>query len=287
MRKKLLMVGLIVLLLGGLYTSAGQAAEPPKQEDGQEYVVQSDDWLSKLADKYLGDGNLWPRIVAATNAQAATDPRLAIIKNPNVIYAGQIIYIPTTSSTLPQVVEPRTVEPPVIQPQVVQPAVGGSNLAILCQDQHPAVQAFCAEIPIARIHFDPYEEAEYFTCASRGGLANARLDPYGVTILAPNDGDFDLDGIVAAVKVAPGGSWLIPRWPGSWFDFSEEYAREFKVPVGEQREISLTKAFELIKAGELIWTGEHGEPGKAGLFQTNPPLRCDPQADFEIVIGPF
>ncbi|HXV97076.1 MAG TPA: hypothetical protein VEC93_01540, partial [Anaerolineae bacterium] len=50
---------------------------------------------------------------------------------------------------------------------------------------------------------------------------------------------------------------------------------------------ALAKAFELVKAGELIWTGEHGVPGKAGLFQTNPILRCDPQADFEIEIGPF
>jgi hypothetical protein len=292
MLKKMLMVGMLVVLLGGLLTAVGQAAGPPEQEDGREYVIQSDDWLSKLAEKYLGDGNLWPRIVEATNSRAATDRRLAIIKNPNVIHAGQIIFIPTTSAALPRVVQPQPVEPPAVappavQPQVVQPAVGGSNLAILCQDQHPAVQAFCSEIPIARIHFDPYEEAEYFTCASRAGLVNARLDPYGVTILVPNDGDFDLDGIVAAVKVTPGGSWLIPRWPGSWFDFSEEYAREFKLPMGEQRQISLTKAFELIKAGELIWTGKHGEPGKAGLFQTNPPLRCDPQADFEIVIGPF
>jgi hypothetical protein len=43
----------------------------------------------------------------------------------------------------------------------------------------------------------------------------------------------------------------------------------------------------LIRAGEIIWTGQHGVPGKAGLFQTVPPLTCDPQAEFEIVIGPF
>jgi len=291
MLKKTLIIGMIVVLVGWLFTSVGQAAGPPGQDDGREYVIQADDWLSKLADKYLGDGNLWPRIVEATNSRSATDSRLAIIKNPNVIYAGQIIFIPTTTSTttstLPRVVQPQAVAPQVVEPRVVELTVGGGNLAILCQDQHPAVQAFCSEIPIARIHFDPYEEAEYFSCASRSGLASARLDPYGVTILVPNDGDFDLRGIVAAVKVAPGGSWLIPRWPESWFDFSAEYAREFRLPVGEQREISLPGAFELIKAGELVWTGEHGEPGNAGLFQTNPPLTCDPQADFEIVIGPF
>jgi hypothetical protein len=141
--------------------------------------------------------------------------------------------------------------------------------------------------PQARIHCGPYEEAEYFTCASRSGLSNVQLDPNAVTILVPNDGDFDLRGITASIKVAPDRASLIPRWPGSWFDFSAEYAERFKLPVGVQREIPLTKAFELIKGGELIWTGQHGVPGKAGLFQTDPPLTCDPPADFEIVIGPF
>ena len=89
------------------------------------------------------------------------------------------------------------------------------------------------------------------------------------------------------MKVTPAQSLLIPRWPGSKFDFSAEYAQQFKLPAGEQLEIPLTKAFELIKAGELTWTGQHGEPGKAGLFQKDPPLTCDPQADFEIVIGPL
>ena len=82
-------------------------------------------------------------------------------------------------------------------------------------------------------------------------------------------------------------TWLIPRWRGSRFDFPADYAQQYQLPVGEQLELPLTKAFELIKAGELIWTGKHGAPGKAGLFQTNPPLTCDPQADFEIVIGPL
>jgi len=272
MFKKALIMGMIVVVLGWMFTSVAHAAGPPNQGEGRVYVIQADDWLSQLADKYLGDVNLWSWIVEATNTRAAADPRLAVIENPNVIYPGQMVFIPTVGPT---------------RPERVEPTVEGVSLSILCQDQHPAVQAFCSEIPIARIHFDPHEEVEYFTCASRSGLGNAQLDPNAVTILVPNDGDFDLRGITASIKMAPDRSLLIPRWPGSWFDFSAEYAEKFKLPVGEQREIPLAKAFELIKAGELIWTGQHGEPGKAGLFQTVPPLTCDPQADFEIVIGPF
>jgi hypothetical protein len=272
MFKKMLIFGMVVVVLGWAFTSVVHAASPPGQVDGREYVVQADDWLSKLAEKYLGDGNQWPRIVEATNARATTDPRLVVIKNPNLIYPGQIVFIPTVSSPLPGAVEP---------------AVEGLSLGVLCQDQHPAVQAFCSEIPIAQVHLDPNENAEFFTCASRTGLGSVQLDPDAVTVLVPNDGDFDLRGIVVSMNVGPDQASLRPRWPGSKFDFSAGYAQKFKLPAGEQLEIPLAKAFELIKAGELIWTGEHGAPGKAGLIQTNPPLTCDPQADFEIVIGPL
>lgn len=272
MFKKALVIGLVVVLTGWLFTSVVQAVGPPAQGEGQEYVIQADDWLSQLAEKYLGDANLWPQIVEATNSRAAVDPRVVVIENPNLVYPGQIIFVPTASPILPQ---------------IVWPTERTTGLESLCQDQHPAVQAFCYEIPIARVHFDPHEEAEYFTCASRSGLANAQLDPTAVTILVPNDGDFDLRGITASVKITPDRAVLIPRWPGSWFDFSAEYAEKFNLPVGEQLEIPLARAFALIKAGELIWTGEHGEPGKAGLFQTNPVLTCDPQAEFDIEIGPF
>ncbi len=272
MFKKLLMIGMIVVLLGWLFISVAQAASPPGQEEGQAYVIQADDWLSKLAEKYLGEATLWPWIVDATNTRAAADPNLDVIENPNVVYPGQIVFIPTVSPMLPASVEP---------------GVAGVSLGILCLDQHPAVQPFCSEIPIAQLHFDPHEEAEFFSCVSRSGLASVRLDPNTVTILVPNDGDFDLRGIAASIRVVQGRGSLVPRWPGSKFDFSADYALKFKLPLGEQLEIPLAKAFELIKAGELIWTGQHGVPGKAGLFQTNPPLTCDPEADFEIVIGPL
>jgi len=272
MVKKILTLGAVVVVLGWMAVSGAQANSPPAQEDGREYVVQAEDWLSKLADKYLGDGNLYPQIVAATNARAATDSRLTIIENPNLISPGQILFIPTGDTPLPIVSEP---------------IATGSSLDILCRDQHPTVQAFCTAIPIAQIHFDPYEESEFFTCASRAGLANTWPDPRAVTIYIPNDGDFDLNGIVTSVKLTPERALLIPRWPGSKFDFPAEFADKYGLPVGEQLEIPLARAFQMIKAGDLIWTGMHGEPGRAGLFQTAPPLTCDPQADFEIVIGPF
>jgi phosphonate transport system substrate-binding protein len=58
-------------------------------------VVQADDWLSKLADKFLGDLFAWPAIWEATNAKAAADDSYTRIINPNVIDVGQKLYIPS------------------------------------------------------------------------------------------------------------------------------------------------------------------------------------------------
>lgn len=272
MSRQLKIVSIGVIALVWLFTFGVNAAAPPMQEEGQAYVIQADDWLSKLAEKYLGDARLWNLIVEATNARAAEDPSLTMIENPNLVYPGQIIVLPVGDSILLKEVEPVAAE---------------ASIAVLCADQHPAVQALCSEIPMARIHFDPHEEAEFFTCASRGGIGNIQIDPNEATLLVPNDGDLDLKGITATIKVTQGRALLVPRWPGSKFDFSPEFAEKYKLPAGEQLEISLTQAFELLKAGELVWTGEHGVSGKAGLFQIDPPLTCDPQAEFEIEIGPF
>lgn len=274
MSKQLKILVIVVAVLGWTFPSVVHATSLLQQEgEGQEYVVQTDDWLSKLAEKFLGDVHQWNRIVEATNARAAVDSRLIVIENPNLIYPGQVLFIPSGSSS---------------SPVSARPGAEAANIGVLCGDQHPAVQAFCSEIPIAQVHFDSNEEAEFFACASRNGLVNVQIDPTNeMTILVPNDGDFDLRGITASVKVTKDGAVLIPRWPGSKFDFSKEFAEKYGLPAGEQLDLPLAKAFELIKAGEFTWTGKHGEPGKAGLFQTNPPLTCDPQADFEIEIGPF
>ncbi len=51
-------------------------------------VVQADDWLSKIADKFFGDVLAFPAIVEATNAKAAIDNTYANIENPDIIEPG-------------------------------------------------------------------------------------------------------------------------------------------------------------------------------------------------------
>jgi peptide/nickel transport system substrate-binding protein len=70
-------------------------AAPPAQAKGQDYVVVKDDWLSKLADKYLGNQLSYPAIVALTNDKAAKDSSYAKITDPDRIEVGWKLYIPS------------------------------------------------------------------------------------------------------------------------------------------------------------------------------------------------
>ncbi len=87
--KRVLSVLLLVVILFSI------AVPMVGAEGGTDYVVQKDDWLSKLADKFLGDIFAWPAIWEATNAKAETDSSYAHIDNPNIIEVGQKLYIPS------------------------------------------------------------------------------------------------------------------------------------------------------------------------------------------------
>jgi hypothetical protein len=60
------------------------------------YVVQSTDWLSKIAEKFLGDISAYPAVVNATNQLHQIDPTFASILNPDIIEAGWKLCIPAT-----------------------------------------------------------------------------------------------------------------------------------------------------------------------------------------------
>ncbi|GAB4428865.1 MAG: ABC transporter substrate-binding protein [Anaerolineae bacterium] len=73
------------------------AAAPPLQEGGQDYFIQADDWLSKLAEKFYGAPLAYPAIVEATNAKAAEDTSYTVITNPDVIEVGQKLFLPAAA----------------------------------------------------------------------------------------------------------------------------------------------------------------------------------------------
>jgi nucleoid-associated protein YgaU len=71
-----------------------EAAAPAEEKQGQVYIVQADDWLSKLALKFYNDMMQYPVIVEATNAKAKDDSSFTVITNPDLIEIGQKLWIP-------------------------------------------------------------------------------------------------------------------------------------------------------------------------------------------------
>ncbi|HEY84304.1 MAG TPA: LysM peptidoglycan-binding domain-containing protein, partial [Chloroflexi bacterium] len=80
---------LLTLLLLSLMTGSILA----QSDDGQFYVVQANDTLFKISEKYLLDGWRYPEIVAATNEMAADDASFVAIDNPDLIEIGQKLWI--------------------------------------------------------------------------------------------------------------------------------------------------------------------------------------------------
>ena len=62
----------------------------------QDAVVQADDWLSNLADKFYGDVLAYPVLVEATNQAHASDDSYARINNSDIIEPGWKLCVPST-----------------------------------------------------------------------------------------------------------------------------------------------------------------------------------------------
>lgn len=97
----MLLLTTIVFGIGTL-SSVVLAAPPQQEAAGQDYIVQADDWLSKLSEKFYGDPLAYQAIVDATNEKVSADSSYATIADANVIEVGQKLYIPTAqeASTL-------------------------------------------------------------------------------------------------------------------------------------------------------------------------------------------
>ncbi len=61
----------------------------------EDYIVQADDWLSKIAEKYLGDIFAYPAIAEATNVAVSHGGAYDSIDDPNLIEIGQRLCIPS------------------------------------------------------------------------------------------------------------------------------------------------------------------------------------------------
>jgi len=95
--KKLFNFLLVLTFALGLTPHAVSAA-PVRQGVAceEDVVVQADDWLSNLADKFYGDVLAFPAIVEATNQAFAADDSYARIDNADLIEPGWKLCVPNT-----------------------------------------------------------------------------------------------------------------------------------------------------------------------------------------------
>ena len=93
--KKILNILSIVTLLAFAATLTPTTSLAQEVTCDSDVVIQADDWLSKLADKFYGDPLAFPTIAEATNAKAATDDSYATIVNVDLIEPGWKVCIPS------------------------------------------------------------------------------------------------------------------------------------------------------------------------------------------------
>lgn len=77
----------------GISSLLAQSDANNNDAEGQSYVVQVNDSLWKVAEKYWGDGQFYSVIVEATNTMAAKDTSFSSISDPNLIIPGQKLWI--------------------------------------------------------------------------------------------------------------------------------------------------------------------------------------------------
>ncbi len=95
MIKKLITIVATMAILMGAVTQSAAASPMLQVACEQDTVVQADDWLSKLADKFYGDILAFPAIVEATNQANAADDSYALIENADLIEPGWKLCIPS------------------------------------------------------------------------------------------------------------------------------------------------------------------------------------------------
>ncbi|MET7721918.1 LysM peptidoglycan-binding domain-containing protein [Streptomyces mirabilis] len=78
---------------GGVRTQLVDGAKAAAGESKHVVTVRSGDYLSKIAEEELGDGNQWPELFEASRGKPQPDG-LPTISDPDVVYAGQQVTVP-------------------------------------------------------------------------------------------------------------------------------------------------------------------------------------------------
>ena len=111
MKKIINIVSIVVLLALTVSLRPAHALAQSETTCDADVIVQADDWLSKIADKFFGDPLAFPAIAEATNAKVASDDSYAQIDNVDIIEIGWKLCIPTAEEAQASLGDSATVAP--------------------------------------------------------------------------------------------------------------------------------------------------------------------------------
>ncbi len=261
MNKRLLNLLLVVVMLAVWVPTA--LAAPPVQEKGQDYIVVADDWLSKLADKYLGNPFDYPAIVEYTNKKHAEDASYAKITNPDLIEVGWKIYIPSA--------EEAAAIAPAPPPAAVTLVFGDWHLTEPHWEKalKEAFEIFEAKHPNIHIELDYVsyadKETKYTTEIEAGvGPDVFHLHGYSLKSFIEKGYLYDITPFIEAEAGVYGGDFLTPWYPQT-LELMQKDGRYYAMP-GDFMSMVLFYNKNLFT--------------EAGLDPTKPPTTWDEFVDY-------
>ncbi|MER5757305.1 hypothetical protein [Streptomyces sp. NPDC002088] len=144
----------------GLSTQLDDSAPADAEENARVVTVHSGDYLSKIAEDELGDGNQWPQLFAASRGKPQPNG-LPKITDPDVIYAGQQVTVPGTQPDQPpqdrdqgeQSGSQETTPPATQNPDSTQTPgddTGDAQAPVPSQSATPAPQSSAPNAPASR-----------------------------------------------------------------------------------------------------------------------------------------
>ena len=145
----LIVLWIFVILLATLKPLPTLAQQAPQTAPCHEiYIVQANDWLSKIADKFLGDLAAYPVIVAVTNEQHQLDASFPEINSPDLIEVGWKLCVPAR----PEAETILAANPAPPSPELSLPEVSVEQYTL---DNFVAQHKFSPEVVSDWIYIDP------------------------------------------------------------------------------------------------------------------------------------
>ncbi|WP_030181154.1 LysM peptidoglycan-binding domain-containing protein [Streptomyces sp. NRRL S-813] len=153
---------------GGARTQLSASAPAASEKSDHVVTARDGDYLSKIAQKELGDGDDWPQLFEASRGKPQPHG-LPEITDPDVIYAGQQVTVPDTQSDQPRQGQGRgeesggkeTTDPTTQNPDDTQTPGGSTGDAPApapSQTQAPTPQSSAPSAPSSRLAEQPGQD---------------------------------------------------------------------------------------------------------------------------------